>query len=119
MDVELLSPQELPEWFVYPEDFLNALQSEVHNIGAAWQFLHGKWLRVRYSGLKKRFPSRDLVPFARRLDCDDIACWERSSFPSVHVVHDFCAPGWEERQSFPSFLAWVSDAQKEARDFDD
>jgi hypothetical protein len=116
--IELLKLEEVPGWFTYPDNFLRAVQSGVYDIGP-WQILEGKWLRVRTKGLKKRFPMRELVPFARRLDSDDVACWERASLPAVQVIHDFCAPGLEQRQAFPSFDIWLSAAQDEAKHFDD
>jgi hypothetical protein len=118
MKPDLLSAEEIPSWFAYPTDFLSVVQSGLRDIGA-WQVLDGKWLRIRHEGLKKRFPDRDLVPFARRLDCDDVACWDSKSSPSVEVVHDFSAPGWEERDSFPSFQAWLLAAQEEAKGYDE
>lgn len=118
MNVDLLVEEEVPEWFVYPTDFLRVVESGLRDIGP-WQILDGKWLRVRHDGLKKRFPDRDLVPFARRLDCDDVACWDSKSSPSVEVVHDFSAPGWEERDSYPSFHAWLLAAQEEAKGYDE
>lgn len=118
MNIDLLSAEEIPPWFSYPKDFLCALQSGLRDVGA-WQILDGKWLRVRHEGIKKRFPDRDLVPFARRLDCDDVACWDSKSSPSVEVVHDFSAPGWEERDSYPSFQAWLLAVQEESEGNDD
>jgi hypothetical protein len=83
-----------------------------------WQILEGDWLRVRHLGLETRFSQRDLVPFARRLDYDDVACWDGTAPHSVHVIHDFCAPGCEVRERFPSFLTWLFTAQEEAKDYD-
>lgn len=117
MNIELLKTEELPTWFSYPEDFLEALHGGLYDIGP-WQILGGNWLRVRHQGLKKRFPDQDLVPFARRLDGDDVACWSGKSPQSVQVIHDFCAPGWEMRDSYPSFQVWLSVAQEEAKDYD-
>ncbi|WP_146010575.1 hypothetical protein [Dyella sp. AD56] len=117
MSLDLLRLDELPEWFLYPEDFLQVVQSGLRDIGP-WQILDGNWLRVRYDGMRKRFPERELVPFARRLDSDDVACWDRKTLPSVQVVHDFCSPGWEERGSHLSFKAWLLAVQEEAREFD-
>lgn len=118
MTSKLLTIDELPAWFSYPAEFVDALDSGLFDIGP-WQILNGDWLRVRYEGLKKRFPDRGFVPFARRLDGDDIACWESASFPEVRVIHDFCAPGWEDRDNYLSFKTWLEAAQEEAKDFDD
>ena len=117
MTRKLLNSNSLPEWFAYPEEFQYMIQSGLLDIGC-WQLLQGDWLEVRHQGLKKRFPARDLVPFARRLDSDDVACWESVSFPNVLVIHDFCAPGWEARATYSSFEDWLKIASDEAKDFD-
>jgi len=84
----------------------------------AGQFLEGQWLRVRLEGLRKRYPDRDLMPFARRLDNDDVACWDQKKPASVYIVHEFSAPGWEGRGECTSFQSWYLAAQEEARDYD-
>ncbi len=114
---ELLDEFEKPDWFKYPAEFLRALERNVVDIGP-WQFLSGQWLSVRHEGLKRRFPNRKLVPFARRLDNDDIACWEQGKAASVHIVHDFSASGWEDRENYPSFEAWYIAAKDDAKDYD-
>jgi hypothetical protein len=102
---DLLTTDELPQWFSYPPDFLEIFGSGIQDI-EPWELLTGQWLRVRVEGLRQRFPNRELVPFARRLDSDDVACWDRSRPGAVFVVHDFAAPGWEAREVFDSFRAW-------------
>jgi hypothetical protein len=117
MNESLLPDDKLPGWFTYPNNFITAVESGLLDVGQ-WQILTGDWLLVRLEGLKKRFPDRHLVPFARRLDSDDIACWEQDSPTEVRIVHDFAAPGWEERERYPSFDAWVRAAKSEGPDFD-
>ncbi|WP_256082111.1 hypothetical protein [Massilia sp. YIM B04103] len=118
MKTDLLNSDELPTWFTYPSDFVEQVQAGLGDIGP-WQILKGQWLHVRHEGLKKRFPDRDLVPFARRLDDDDVACWDSRQPTHVFIVHDFSAPGWEERAEFSSFQAWMLAAQEDAKDYDD
>jgi hypothetical protein len=50
-----------------------------------------------------------LVPFARREDNDDVACWEPMS-PRVVVIHDFASPGFEDRGGFADFNGWLRQA---------
>ncbi|MGF6495498.1 hypothetical protein ABIE56_003697 [Luteibacter sp. 621] len=85
MVTDTLKSSELPEWFSYPEEFSRAVQSGLRDVGP-WQILDGNWLRVRCERMKRRFPSRDLVPFARRPDSDDVACWDRKTLPAVQVA---------------------------------
>ena len=114
---DLLDQDELPDWFAYPEEFLQMINSAEIDLGP-WQLLLGKWLRVRHEGLTKRFPARGLVPFARRLDNDDVACWDRDKPGKVCVVHDFSAPGWEERTEHSSFQEWYQSAKRDAADYE-
>lgn len=117
---ELLKNEFLPDWFKYPENLLGLVNNGEIDIGP-WQLLHGKWLNVRNIGLKQRYPDLKLIPFARRLDNDDVACFdigEKSCFPKVKIIHDFASPGWEDRGEFDTFDAWLDDAMEEARDWD-
>jgi hypothetical protein len=92
MNDAFVPEEQLPSWFSYPKEFIGAVESGVCDVGP-WQILSGTWLIVRLEGLKKRFPDRDLVPFARRLDSDDVACWERTLPGAVQIIHDFAASG--------------------------
>lgn len=41
-----------------------------------WYFLDSEWALSLYKGLQERYPTRKLIPFAKRGDCDDTACFE-------------------------------------------
>jgi hypothetical protein len=111
----------LPQWFEYPKELIALLSNEGIDIGP-WQILHGEWLEVRYKGVKERYPERSLIPFARRLDDDDIACFDVSS-PSVErgvqIIHDFASAGWEERETYLGFNEWLEAAKEEAKEWED
>lgn len=67
-------------------------------------------LEFRFNGLKQRYSTRKLVPFARRGDNDDVACLdatEQSNKPKIIIIHDWASPGYENRGEFDDFLAWV------------
>lgn len=118
--LNLLNSELLPDWFQYPSSLVELLEEENIDFGP-WQLLHGEWLAVRHTGLKKRFPDLELVPFARRLDNDDVACFDvscESSCPKVKIVHDFASPGWEDRGELDSFNAWLITAKEEAEEWD-
>lgn len=116
----LLGPDRLPSWFKYPEALLNLIGSG--NIKfEPWQILLGEWLEVRHNGLKEHYPQRNLVPFARRVDCDDVACFdvqERAERPGVLIIHDFASPGWELREQFADFEQWLDAAKADAEEWD-
>lgn len=106
----LLSTAQLPAGFGYPPDFLRLVDLEIVHIDP-WHMLGGELLQVRSRGLMVRYPDRHLVPFARRQDNDDIACWEMvDGLCQVVVVHDFSSPGWEQRERFDDFASWLRSA---------
>lgn len=73
-----------------------------------WFILQGDALSARLKGLAERYPARSHVPFARRQDNDDVACWDVSgNLRSVATVNDFASPGWEQRRELPGFYDWV------------
>jgi hypothetical protein len=67
-----------------------------------WWIITGDLLRDRHVELLRRYPQRALVPFARRQDNDDVACWDVST-GKVIVIHDFASPGSETRGEFADF----------------
>ena len=105
---DLLGPAELPPGFAYPREFLRVVELGLVNLEPWWIF-DGAPLRDRVAGLRTRFPDRVLVPFARREDNDDVACWA-SAPPRVVVIHDFASPGFEDRGGFADFNGWLRQA---------
>jgi hypothetical protein len=71
----------------------------------------------RYNGLKTRYPNRCLIPFAKRDDNDDIACFELGKGESVIIIHDFASPGFEDRYTFNDIFEWLKYAIDEMKDF--
>ena len=112
---DLLSQRELPVGFAYPSTFLRVVELGLVNLEPWWIF-DGAVLRDRLHGLKERYPDRALIPFARRDDNDDVACWDRKP-PRVVVIHDFASPGYESRGDFVDFNAWFRRAVEDFLDF--
>lgn len=80
--------------------------------------LGGEQLKARNHGLRERYPQRHLVPFARRQDNDDLACWEIAPDGTrVVIVHDFAASGWERRTEFEGFNDWLRQAVEDLINF--
>lgn len=113
---DLLSPRDLPDDFSYPQEFIRVVELGLTNL-EPWWILTGDLLRARYAGLAKRYPKRILVPFARRQDNDDVACWDLPS-GSVVVIHDFASPGSEARIEFRDFYAWLRQAVEDLIEFE-
>jgi hypothetical protein len=113
---DLLGLPDLPKGFVYPKEFIRVVELGLANL-EPWWILTGDLLRTRHTGLARRYPKRVLVPFARRQDNDDVACWDVPS-GKVVVIHDFASPGSETRASFPDFYAWLRQAVEDLIEFD-
>ena len=114
---QLLEESERPEWFSYPREFLRIVDQNLLDFDP-WIVLQGERLRTRYKGLKERYPDRELVPFARRDDNDDVACWEKGNEKSVVIIHDFSSCGYEQRESFSSFWDWFRNVVEEMIEYE-
>ena len=106
---QLLSKDEMPDWFNYPEEFLRIIEQGLLDFDP-WIILQEARLRTRFTGLKERYPSRELVPFARREDNDDVACWDKQRPGLVVIIHDFSSPGSESKEEFSCFWEWFRSA---------
>jgi hypothetical protein len=105
--VALLEATDLPVGFGYPHEFLRVVELGLIDL-EPWLVLEGEQLRARNLGLRERYPDRSLVPFARRQDNDDVACWDVDEGGGrVVIVHDFASPGWERRVEFVDFNGWL------------
>ena len=105
----LLNNEELPDWFHYPDNFLRIVEQGLLDFDP-WIILTGAQLRTRFSGIKERFPTRELVPFARREDNDDVACWDKDKPGAVMIIHDFSGLGYENKVELHSFWDWLRSA---------
>ncbi|MEU7040449.1 hypothetical protein AB0A77_05240 [Streptomyces varsoviensis] len=112
----ILSQGELPNGFTYPEGFLRAVESGLVGL-EPWWLLEDDNLRTRVQGLSERFPERRLLPFARREDNDDVACWDLEA-GTVRVIHDFTTPGRENRSEYPTFYDWLRSALEDFIEFE-
>lgn len=75
-----------------------------------WYFIPDDQVENRFWGIRKRYPSRKYLPFARRDDSDDIACFEEGKGDIVFIVHDFASEGYEERKQYTDIWEWFRDA---------
>lgn len=115
--IDLLDEKERPQGFEYPAQFLRAAGLGLVNL-EPWYLLVGGPLRQALLGLRERYAARQLVPFARRQDNDDLACWDLTQPPTVVIIHDFASPGWEERRRFQDFWAWFRAAVEDMIEFE-
>lgn len=114
----MLNNTQLPSWFTYPKEYLRVVDLKLVNL-EPWFFLQGEQLESRNKGLKDRFPGVELVPFARRGDNDDVACWEKSGGNlKVYILHDFSKWGWDKRKECADFWVWFRKAIDEMIEHD-
>lgn len=112
----MLSLVDLPHGFSYPASFIRVVELGLVDL-EPWLILEGGLLHDRYRGLEARYPGRRLVPFARRQDNDDVACWQVGE-QQVLIIHDFADPGREVRETLPSFYDWLRRAIDDLIDFE-
>lgn len=104
--------QNLPIDFDYPRLFLKILKLNLVDF-ECWYLMDKAQVYNRRKGLLTRYPDRNLVPFARRDDCDNIACFEVGAGEKVFIIHDFSSPGFEQEEEFQDFKAWFQHAISE------
>ncbi|AGY37793.1 MULTISPECIES: hypothetical protein [Streptococcus] len=97
--------------FQYPESFKKLIELNLVDFDI-WYLLDSEWALSLYEGLQERYPTRKLIPFAKRGDCDDTACFEIGKGNKVQLIHDFATEGWEQRKEFNDFWEWVEYAVK-------
>ncbi|MDT3701327.1 MAG: hypothetical protein RO469_18160 [Thermincola sp.] len=117
MDIQLLNSSELPKGFIYPESFLKAVRLNLTYL-EPWYIMNSSDVQQRIKGMQVRYPKRILIPFARRGDNDDVACFELNKGEEVQIIHDFASVGYEQRNVYKSFWNWFRDAIEEMINFD-
>jgi hypothetical protein len=116
MSNELLNVENRYQGFKYPKAFKKALELNLTDL-EVWYIMAENQVQLRIDGLRKRYPRRKLIPFARRDDNDDVACFELGKGSKVFVIHDFADEGWESRKEFSDFWDWFESAIKEMVEF--
>jgi hypothetical protein len=104
----LLTLEELPTGFDYPPEFVRVVGLGLTDL-EPWWIIEGKLLRDFMKLLASAYPRRRLVPFAKRQDRDDVACWDLAK-GDVAIVHVGASPGWEQHARFADFYGWLRQA---------
>ncbi|MDD6462016.1 MAG: hypothetical protein PUF51_06130 [Bifidobacteriaceae bacterium] len=97
--------------FVYPPGLKKVAELGLDDLDI-WFIMDAPFAQRYCESINKRYPNRQLVPFAKREDCDDVACFEIGKPGKVEIVHDFASPGWERRGEYDDFWEWFTDAVK-------
>ncbi len=122
MERYLFAEQSLPKGFKFPRAYLDFVSRKPIPDLEPWWFLCEFKENADYwfDELKRQYPNRCLIPFAKKADSDDIACFDgadQSSEPAVYYVHAFASPGWEDRGSVINFSDWLARAEAESRQY--
>lgn len=104
--MQLLRDDERLDKFCYPKSMYKLLELGLVDFDV-WYFMDEESAKKRLEGLRLRYPDRQLIPFARRGDCDDIACFEVGMGEQVYIIHDFSSIGYEQREIFNSVWEWL------------
>lgn len=116
MNIETLESRLEIDGFQYSKSFIKAIELNLLDFDL-WYIIDEERVLNRLKGLKERYPNRELIPFARRDDNDDIACFEIGKGEKVQIIHDFASSGYEQRKEYNDFWAWLEDAIKEMIEF--
>ena len=103
--MELLDIKKYFPDFDYPKQLKKIAELDLADFDF-WFLMDVELAKSYTEGMAKRFPARHLAPFAKRGDCDDVACFEMEKPGKVVIVHDFCDPGYEKRQEYDTFWDW-------------
>lgn len=110
--MEIFNAQEMYEGYDYPREFLKIVDLNLVDLDL-WYLMTKEQVEIRITGLKNRYSERRLIPFARRDDSDDIACFEVGKGNKVQIIHDFADAGYEQRKEYDCFWDWFKDAVEE------
>lgn len=97
--------------FEYPESYKKLIELGLVNFDI-WFLMEKDQVSSIYNGMQKRYPNRKLIPFAKRADNDDTACFEIGKGNKIQLIHDFATEGFEQRGEFEDLWEWVESAVK-------
>ena len=80
---------------------------------APWEMLEEAEIAAQTARVSTRFQGRTLVAFARRLDTDAVACFDKGvdgTGKAVLVLEQLDAPELRAERRYPGFSAWFDAA---------
>ena len=123
-DRYLFDAARLPDGFRFPTAYLELIAGAARLPDLCpWWFLAESrelaefWLTT----LQQQYPSRELIPIAKRDDLSDtLACFDgadHSGNPVVHHIHAYTEPDWEQRGTWRDFHDWMAQAELDAAEY--
>lgn len=103
--------------FKYPKQFVRIVNQNLIDLDP-WVILTELPLVEKLEGLKKRYPNRKLIPFARSWSNDDAACWDLDNDCKIQIIHDYADPGWENCKVYNTFEDWFISVINEMLEYD-
>ncbi len=85
---------------------------------APWEMLEDAEIAAETARVAARLQGRTLVAFARRLDMDAVACFDKGmdgTGKAVLVLEGLDAPELAAERRYPGFSAWFDDALADHR----
>lgn len=104
--------------FSFPEKYYELLSSKDVKFGE-WYIMTEEQVASRLDGLRRRYSKRKIVPFARRYDNDDVACFDVEHNGEILIIHDFASAGYEQRGAFSTLESWLAEVLQQANDQDE
>ncbi|MBC2183855.1 hypothetical protein HCB33_10855 [Listeria sp. FSL L7-0233] len=97
--------------YEYPESYEKLIDLGLVNFDI-WFLMEKEQASSIYNGMQERYPKRKLIPFAKRADNDDTACFEIDKGSKIQLIHDFTTEGFEQRGEFEDLWEWLESAVK-------
>jgi hypothetical protein len=105
---EMLRPDDLDVAMQMPNELRRIMSQGLTKL-VPWHIMDRELAKKRMSGMRTRYRVR-YVPFARRQDNDDVACFDPDLPGQVVVVHDFAGEGTERHAQYSTFWDWFRSA---------
>ncbi|MGE8176045.1 hypothetical protein [Pseudomonas fluorescens] len=110
--------------FLYPKSYIDTINTEPKIDLEPWWFIAydegdvNSWYKI----LKRLYPTRELIPFAKFNASDDIACFDgkdSTGNPEVLIIHAFASEGWEHHGTVADFDEWLKTAIETKKEWDE
>jgi len=98
-----------PQWFEYTCEYLWLLEHQLVDL-EPWFLLERDDLEWYSGQIAELYTDYEAIPFAKRQDNDDVACWIKGESGIVQIIHVNASPGWEKRNKYSDFWAWFHQA---------